>query len=146
MHSSELLSAGRTILDPVLAAAGFEFEPAGAGQGSGGPFARGAYVRGHRRLTFSVRWALGDVVYHLGSAASPHEFLVLALQGRRGAYPGFSADPLDGFRHLRADLEAQMAVFLSGSDEALAAALVRANAAPRPTGLAALERHVPEAP
>jgi len=34
----------------------------------------------------------------------------------RSHYPGFSNDPLDGFRHLRQDLEEHGQDFLAGSD------------------------------
>lgn len=50
---------------------------------------------------------------------------VLRRIGRHGATslartgPGFPDDPLDGFRHLRHDLERHCAAFLSGSDEEL---------------------------
>jgi hypothetical protein len=41
-----------------------------------------------------------------------------AVTGRKWSteYPGFSDDPLDGFRHLRADLEKHGSSFLTGSD------------------------------
>jgi hypothetical protein len=35
--------------------------------------------------------------------------------GSRGAYPGFSKDPLDGFRHLAEDLAGPLASFVKGN-------------------------------
>lgn len=97
MDSTELLVRGREILDPVLLPHGFHFEAGPADKGSGGPFARGAYVRDRHRLEFSVRWALGEVVYRVGETSIVHEELMRVIAGPRGAeYPGFSTDPLDG--------------------------------------------------
>lgn len=116
MDPRELLDTGRSILDPLLEAHGFAFEAGRAGVGSGGPFARGAYVRGDRRLEFSVRWSLGEVVYRLGDRLLAHEHFMRAVGAERdAAYPGFSDDPVDGFRHLRTDLERFAGSFLSGS-------------------------------
>ena len=118
MKAAELLEQGRTILDPALTEHGFFFEPGQVGVGSGGPFARGAYVRGHHRLEFSVRWSLGEVVYRVGETSISHEDLMRVVAGPRIAhYPGVSANPLDAFRDLRHDLEHHGNVFLRTMDE-----------------------------
>jgi hypothetical protein len=63
-----------------------------------------------------------------------------AVLGRRGGnhYPGFSEDPLDGFRHLRYDLERYCSEFLSGSAEAFQQVAARAATQARVTGFRAL--------
>ena len=65
------------------------------------------------------RQSLGLVTYHLGETSLSHEDYMWAVSGRRWSteYPGFSIDPLDGFRHLRADLEKHGSSFLTGSDQ-----------------------------
>ena len=125
---SEVLQVGREILDPVFDPHGFRFEPGEFGTGSGGPFASGSYVRAGRRLEVHVRHSLGLVTYHVGALALPHEDLMRALvpPGERAAYPGFSNDPLDGFRHLRADLDRFGQPFLAGVEEELRAVAARA--------------------
>ena len=118
MDASELLECGREILDPVLLPHGFHFERGMAGPASGGEFARAAYVRGHHRLDFSVRRGLGEVVYRVRDTSLAHEDFMRAVAGAgRHAYPGFSSDPLDGFRHLRQDLEQFGKAFLRTMDE-----------------------------
>ena len=51
-----------------------------------------------------------------------HEEYMWAVTGQRGAtsYPGFSNQPLDGFRHLAFDLAQYAQDFLSGTDEQFA--------------------------
>ena len=58
-----ILRDGCAILDPLLREHGFSFVEGDVGVGSGGDFARGAYVRGDRRLDLSVRQTLGLVAY-----------------------------------------------------------------------------------
>jgi hypothetical protein len=140
MDPVAILEQGRAILAPVLAPHGFRYEFAGSGKGSGGDYARGAFVRGDRRLEFGFRFSLGEVLYRLGDRVAAHEDLMRALLGRPGgaAYPGFSEDPLDGFRHLRLDLERHGAAFLTGADAELARLFDAADPAKRPRGMAAL--------
>ncbi len=97
--------------------------PIESGDGSGGRFARTDYVRGDRRLELHFRYSLGLVTYYLGAVAISHEAYMRTVLGPRGnnQYPGFSEDPLDGFRHLRHDLQRYCDDFLSGSEEAAAA-------------------------
>lgn len=76
------------------------------------------WERGRRRVELHFRNSLGLVRYHLGDTSIAHEDYMWAVTGERNVteYPGFSDDPLDGFRHLRSDLEKYASCFLSGSD------------------------------
>jgi O-succinylbenzoate synthase len=58
------------------------------------------------------------VEYQLGTVAISHEDLMWSVTGqhRSTAYPGFSNEPLDGFKHLAADLTQYAQDFLAGSD------------------------------
>jgi hypothetical protein len=133
--AKDLLARGRAILDPLLLAHGFVFEAGESDVGSGGPFARGAYVRGEHRLAFSVRWHLGEVTYTVGPSRISHEELMRVVAGPRAAkYPGFSNDPLDGFRDLRDDLQAHGQAFLREMDEEFHAFVARASRSQRATG------------
>jgi hypothetical protein len=127
-HPTDILREGCDILDAVLVPAGFHFEHRDAGQSSGGQFAWGEYLRSERRLELHFRYSLGLVAYATGELRTSHESLARALLGRSGgnAYPGFSDDPLDGFRHLRQDLERFGTVFLRGGDDELRALLMKA--------------------
>jgi hypothetical protein len=116
MQPSDTLAAGVEVLGPELVPHGFRFEPRGAGHGSGGPFAWGEFVRGDRRLELHFRWSLGFVIYHVGELSLGHEAYLRALGIARGTshYPGFSDDPLDGFRHLAQDLARYLTEFVQG--------------------------------
>ena len=100
----------------MLAPCGFRFELREAGRGSGGRFAWGEYVRDDRRLELHFRYSLGLVTYHAGRFSIAHEPYLLALGVPRGdnQYPGFSDDPLEGFRSLAHDLSRFCREFLSG--------------------------------
>jgi hypothetical protein len=102
----DLLFDGKAILDPLLEPLGFRFRLTESGRSSGGPFAVGSYSNDGWDLELHVRRALGIVYYRVDGAALEHR-LYMQLLGveREAAYPGFSDDPLDGFRHLRSDLE-----------------------------------------
>ena len=119
----EFLEAGRIILDPILTGYGFRWEAERVGHGSGGKFASGAYIRDARRLELHFRFSLGLVSYSLGDGQMSHvDYMRVAVSpSGRGAYPGFSQDPLDGFRHLAEDIARHASAFLSGTDEELAA-------------------------
>lgn len=116
MTPGEAIEAGRTILDPLLAPAGFRWESLGEGRGSGGPFAQAAYVKGDLRLEFSYRWALGDVRYQVGGASIEHASLMRMLGAYRSAkFLSFDrADPLAGFVALYDDLVAYCDDFVHG--------------------------------
>ena len=123
----DVLRAGCELIAPVLVSDGFQFRLRDAAPSSGGHFAWGEYVRGDRGLALHVRASLGLVTYHLGDLQVPHEAFVRTVHGASGgnAFPGFSNDPLDGFRHLRHDLERYGAAFLRGTDEELRSLLRR---------------------
>ena len=89
-----------------------------AGGGSGGAYASAEFLRGDRRLEVHFRYSLGMVSYHVGNVSLSHEDYMWSVMRKRGAshYPGFSNDPLDGFRDLRRDLEEYGAAFLTGTD------------------------------
>ena len=123
MSPVEALAEGKAILDPVLVPAGFGFVEGYSGKAHGGDVATGAYVRGARRLSFSIRYGLGLVTYHVGPYEIDHERYLRAMLGLGrssaypGAYPAFSSDDLvGGFRRLRSDLERYGHEFLHGPD------------------------------
>lgn len=122
MEPIEILLAGIRELDAIMVPYGFVFDSVQEGRSSGGKFVNGEYCRGNRRLELHFRWSLGLVTYHVRDVSLGHEDYVRALLGLskvqgRNCYPGFSTDPLDGFRHLREDLGRFGEVFLKGSDE-----------------------------
>lgn len=119
---------------------GFCYVDGEAGIGSGGEYARGAFVRGDRRLEFGVRESLGEVVYYAAGTVVAHEFYMRGKLGRHAPneYPGFSNDPIEEFRHLARDLEHYCAEFLTGSDCEFLAIAARAEAAKQIRGFKAL--------
>ncbi len=119
----DVLEEGRRFLSPILNRHGFEWAPSHSGSGgSGGPSACGRYVRGDRSLEIHFRWSLGLVSYCLGEECIDHSSYMKAVLGAGGGneYPGFSDDPLDGFRHLAHDLEKHCSAFLGESREQFA--------------------------
>jgi len=128
-----MLIEGCTILDPVLVPEGFSFKVIETAKGSGGHYAVGSYSARNRTLELHARWALGIVRYGIREEWIDHSRLMEALGVRdRAAYPGFSDDPLDGFRHLRADLERFASGFVSGRDcDRLAQLAAQDDATPR---------------
>jgi hypothetical protein len=139
----EMLERGAAELAEVLAPAGFEFIQTEESGGSGGPLARGEFFRGDRRLELQVRSSLALVRYHFGEESLSHEDLVRgvrALEGisAEGEYPGFSDDPMAGFRHLRHDLDRFGAVFIRGGAKAFRALKKWVNQHPRKSGFAGL--------
>jgi hypothetical protein len=113
-QASDTLVKGAAIVSASLP--GFRFEERAEGVGSGGAFAWGEFVRDDRRLELHFRRSLGLVTYHLGNHALSHEGYLRAMGVPPGAnqYPGFSDDPLDGFRHLAHDLRAFVSEFVRG--------------------------------
>ncbi|MBW3623255.1 MAG: hypothetical protein KY468_07585 [Armatimonadetes bacterium] len=138
MNPKDILQAGCDILDPLLLPYGFDRLPIQEGKSSGGHFAFTEYRRGHRRLELHYRYSLGMVTYHIGGLSLEHRDYMRVVLGQRGGnqYPGFSNDPLDGFRHLRHDLEHYGQAFLEGLDEEFRR--VVKTAARLPTGFKAL--------
>jgi len=143
MNPVETLLAGASEFGAVLTPHGFHFVETGSGRGSGGHFASGEFRRADRRLELHFRYSLGLVAYHLGSETLTHADYVRAVRASEGIpdrprYPGFSEDPLDGFRHLRPDLIRFGRVFTQGSSAEFAALVAWVRQHPAPTGLAAL--------
>jgi hypothetical protein len=125
----ETFTAGVEILIPVLAAHAFRFEGESTRRNPslvalGEEVAFGEFVRGERRLVVEFWYSLGPVKYYAGDLWLEHEPYMRAagVQPGENAYPGFSVDPLEGFRHLRIDLERFGADFLAGD----ASILIRA--------------------
>lgn len=118
MDARTILSRGRGLLDDVLEAHGFTaVEP--DVQHDPSAFARLSYVKGDRRLELGCRDQLAVVVYQLGDLVVTHDAFMAAVLGPAGSnmYPCFTGDPLDGFRHLRHDLESYAGAFLHGTDD-----------------------------
>lgn len=127
----DLLESGVDILLPVLGAAGFSLETTRAGSGSGGPFAAGRFTKADRHIELCVRYALNSVSYGWRDISLTHQDLCRGV-GIRGSYPGYSDDPLDGFRHLLADLTGPLAPFLEGTDFTWYSISARVAARPQP--------------
>ena len=141
---TELLERGAAELAAVLGPAGFEFIQAD-GADSGGPFASGEFFRGDRRLELRVRSSLALVRYHFGDESLSHEDLVRGVRAleaisEEGQYPGFSTDPMAGFRHLRHDLDRFGAIFMRGGAKAFRALNKWVNKHPKKSGFAGLGR------
>jgi hypothetical protein len=105
--------AGAAVLAAQLAPAGFAFELTAQGIGSGGRFATGRFTRDDQYLELHVRRSLGLVTYGWGDDSLSHGDYQAGL-GAGGAYPGFGADVLDGFRHLAQDLAGPLSGFVTG--------------------------------
>ena len=129
---------GVEILVPVLGPMGFVYEEGVSDKGSGGLFAQGAFVRGDRRLEFSTRHSLGLVIYRVGRTLLEHaDYMRVAAPRGASQYPGYSNDPLDGFRHLAHDLKRFASVFRNGSNADFAAVATEPRAR-RPSGFRGL--------
>jgi hypothetical protein len=113
------LEDGVAILQGVLGPHGFTVSSPATGTGSGGTWACSQFRRGNRTLRLHFRYSLGLVEYEVAGVRLSHEDYMRSVTGLRGAtsYPGFSNDPLDGFRHLAADPTQYAHDFLSGTDE-----------------------------
>jgi hypothetical protein len=112
-EQAAILDQGALILGDVLAPSGFIFVPGVHGNGSGGPAAQGQFIRGRQSIDLHFRWSLGLVSYTWDDETISHADYLRALSAT-GAYPGFSHDPLDGFRHLAHDLSGPLAGFVAG--------------------------------
>jgi hypothetical protein len=142
MNALEIFRAGCKALDEVMNPHGFFLVEGASGKSSGGNFASGEYVRGNRRLEIHFRFSLGLVSYHMGSLSLGHEAYMRALLGKGGGnqYPGFSNDPLDGFRHLGYDLAHFCGDFLCGSGEEFGRCAITAEEQRKIKGFRALPR------
>jgi hypothetical protein len=120
MEPAELMTEGNRLLAAVLEPAGFQPNPIESGVGSGGRFATTRWTRGDQAIELSFRTSVGMVVYRWGAEVYEHKHVVGALRVT-ASYPGFSADPLDGFRHLASDLAGPLSpVLATDTSDALA--------------------------
>jgi hypothetical protein len=128
------LAEGCALLAPVFEPQGFTYEAGEATQDESQETACGAFARADgRRLELTVvrvlktdegedvanaRSVLRHVVYRLGPLVLPHEAYMAVVLGEEGSnqYPTFGGQPLDGFRHLRHDIECYATVFLRGPE------------------------------
>jgi len=140
MNTLETFRAGCNILDEVMNPHRFFLVEEASGRSSGGDFASGEYVRVDRRLEIHFRYSLGLVAYHIGKLLLTHEAYMRAVLGKSGGnrYPGFSDDPLDGFRHLSYDLSHFCEDFLTGSGEEFEHCVVKAQEQEKIQGIKAL--------
>jgi hypothetical protein len=127
-----ILMAGSAIVAEVLSPAGFTFEHTETGHASGGTSATGRFSKGSQYAEFSVRWSLGLVSYGWDGTTLSHADYLRGL-GATGAYPGYCTDPLEGFRHLAADLAGPLRGFRDGDREEYDLAGRAAAGAPRRT-------------
>jgi len=111
-----ILTAGSVIVGDVLIPAGFTFHLTSTGHSSGGAFASGRFTKGSQYLEFHFRHSLGLVVYGWDDATISHADYLRGVD-KTGAYPGYSADRLDGFRHLALDLAGPLCGFRDGDRE-----------------------------
>jgi hypothetical protein len=127
--AAAVFEAGRRIVGEFLEPHGFEWRFCGAGPSSGGHFAVGEFVRADRVLELHFRESLGMVQYHIGEIVISHEdYMRHTGHKAEACYPGFSSDPLDGFRHLVEDLLRFGRDFTEGSGQTLIAARSAADA------------------
>jgi hypothetical protein len=119
-QATEMLQRGREHIDPIMTEHSFTWEQMWAGKSSGGISDSGRYVKGDRSLELHFRHSLGLVTYHIGDLSLKHEEYMRQCAPLGGAqYPGFSDNPLEGFKHLAHDLYAYATDFLSGTGEQL---------------------------
>ncbi|MDP3938049.1 MAG: hypothetical protein Q8R92_07920 [Deltaproteobacteria bacterium] len=132
MDAIELRRRGVELLSPVLVPYGFVYQASEVDRGGGGLYAHGG---SHER---TVRWNSACAM-RVDAATLLHEDFARAAVGRGQArYPGFSDDPLDGFRDLATDLVRFGSVFLAGTTAAFAALVTKAERTRPPRGFAAL--------
>jgi hypothetical protein len=134
VNAATTLEQGCALLAPVLEAQGFVYEPGAATSDEMQEVAGGAFTRADgRRLELTVVRVLAtedgekpanassilrDVTYRVGALAIAHEAYMAVVLGEEGSnqYPTFGGEPLDGFRHLRHDLECYATVFIRGPE------------------------------
>ncbi len=137
----EIMITGVQELQEVLNPHGFVFALQDEGRSSGGSFASAKFTRGDRILELHFRWSLGLVSYAVGKHKLEHAEYVRATRAtgvtEEQAYPGFSDDPLDGFRHLKQDLVHFGRRFLNGTDAEFQQLVRWVAENPRKTGIGA---------
>jgi len=112
---AELLAEGAGILEPTMADQGFRFGGVSEEKVGHRVAARGRFSRRGRALDLQVRSGVAIAAYVARERLLLHPDYMAGL-GASGAmrYPGFSSDPLDAFRRLRADLVRFARPFLAG--------------------------------
>jgi hypothetical protein len=142
MTAREDLENGVAVLMPLLSAAGFRYEFKSEGKGSGGDFARCAFVSGNKCLELSFRYSLGCVEYKIGSTAISHSDYMDAIGFRSKAkYPGFSNENIEAFEHLASDISNYADTFLTGSENTFAHLINSFNSSPKKSGFAWLSNN-----
>ena len=134
MNAVTTLAEGCALLVPIFEPHGFAYELGEATEDESQETARGAFSRADgRRLELTVvrvlksddgekvanaRSVLREVVYRLGPLVLAHEAYMAVVLGEEGSnqYPTFGGQPLDGFRHLRHDIECYATAFLRGPE------------------------------
>jgi len=137
----EVMITGAQVLQEVLNPHGFVFALEREGRSSGGHFASGKFTRGNRVLELHFRHSLGLVSYAVGPQRLEHADYVRAMRAtgmtEEQVYPGFSDDPLGGFRHLKRDLVHFGSRFLNGTDAEFQQLVTWVAENPRKTGIGA---------
>lgn len=82
----------------MLAPGGFAFEVTSTGHGPGGGYASERFTRPGQYLELHLRRALGLVTDSWDGQVLSHQDYLRGV-GAAGAYPGYSRNILDGFRH-----------------------------------------------
>lgn len=125
----EVLAEGSALLAPTLNPLGYTLAETSEGKSSGGPFATARWLAGERSIETHVRQALGVVEYGWNGLKLTHQDYLRVLDVK-GAYPGFSDDPIDGFRHLAEDLAGPVRPMLVGDHAKFADLVAAASALP----------------
>jgi hypothetical protein len=134
VNAETTLEQGCALLAPPLEAQGFAYERGDVACTDRQEVACGTFARADgRRLELTVvrvlatedgskvpnaRSILRDVVYRVGELSLEHEAYMAVVLGEEGSnqYPTFGGQPLDGFRHLRHDMECYATAFLRGPE------------------------------
>ena len=118
-----MLREGAQLLVDALGGHPFEYREVVSGVGSGGDFVEGRIEAPTRAIEIHFRNTLGLVHYHLRGSSVSHDFYMKHLGVRdRCRYPGYSEDPMEGFRNLAHDIRAFGQDFLGKGDQLVDAA------------------------
>jgi hypothetical protein len=122
-NATQILLEGRKLIDPILEKNGFHWENGFSGKSSGGYFDSGKYIKCNRNLELHFRFTLGLITYRIGEICLTHEdYMRHVAEKNKAKYPGFSSEPLDGFRNLAYDLLNYAQDFLHGDGNEFRAA------------------------
>jgi hypothetical protein len=139
----EIVKRGAEILATVLTPHGFAFEFGDEGNGSGGAFAQGRFVKGDAVLEFSFRYALGCISYRLQGSVIDHEnYLRYSGNWKQRKYPNVGLTPEESFAALAGDLKAFFSDFTNGSGDVFKLVVAARDENPdRFKGFAALDNY-----